>query len=246
MSNNAKNAARAIVAAIGAAAAAISCQSAASDGWDIYGESKIWAHRVNDTADARARSRTFAGIEVDLMYSAAQDRLFVGHDEADTANNLTFKQFTDALANRDSVRYWLDVKNLTQENAAAVCRHIREALPGAERQAFVESWSARGIRAAGEQGLRTMLWVSNPDWDNEPRGRWKERTDANIALARPDALSSYWQMHPLLQESYPDRDLHLWHTPAAHTPQNEAVTRRLCADPRVRIVLVDYPAPIAY
>lgn len=35
-----------------------------------YPESKLWAHRVNDTCEAKIRKNEFVGLELDLYYSS--------------------------------------------------------------------------------------------------------------------------------------------------------------------------------
>ena len=65
----------------------------------IYPQSKVWAHRVNDTTTAKDKSKLFGGMEIDLHYEETENALFVGHDTCETNNKITFQQWLEVIDN---------------------------------------------------------------------------------------------------------------------------------------------------
>ena len=63
---------------------------------------------------------------------------------------------------------------------------------------------------------------------------------------KPNAISGMYNMSPLLCDSYPEYNIHLWHTPKEYVPENVEYTREMCNRENVKIVLVDYPVTIDY
>ena len=210
----------------------------------LYGKSKIWAHQVDDTLAARVKSQNFEGLEVDLTYSKYQDKLFVGHEIVDSNRCLTFQRWVKAIPYPDSCRYWLDIKNLSVENADSVCKIILEALPNARNQVFVENMSEHALLKVKAHGLPVLLWINNPHWDGQTIEQWKEANKKKIELLKPNALSSWYQIFPLLSDTYPDMNIHYWHTPAEFSRKNVRFTKKVCRAKNVRVVLVDYDDPL--
>lgn len=211
-------------------------------------EKKIWAHRVNDTTTAKVKEQLFSGLEMDIVYSSYQNKLFVCHNEEDTVNNLTLNQWFSALKEPKKNGYWLDIKNLNYYTADAIVMLVREVLEKYDivDQAFLESSSEKAIKKVKELGLHTSLWVDNFHWSNIDTVDWVNKVTKQIQVSHPDALSCEYRMFEALTEHFPDQFIFLWHTPAALNEENANLTRRLCKHPSVKIVLVDYDHPITY
>jgi len=224
------------------------CVSCADDTGFQYPESKIWAHRVNNPDDANIKIKNFKGIEIDLIYNKATGQLVVSHDQNDINKQITFRQYLQRIKKPNELYYWLDVKNLI-DNTEAICdtiNHLAEVFQFKDRF-FVESWYAVALSRAKEKGITTSLWIDNLyDMKDMDTLKWLDNARHKISIATPDALSAEYRMWRLLVDYFPDNNIHLWHTPADYSEDNAKLTREMCHDSHVKVVLVDYDKPISY
>ncbi len=213
-----------------------------------YPESKQWAHRANDTTVAKEKSKHFNGLEVDVYYSEYQNKIFVGHNIEDTANNLQLDKWFDAIDNPAKKYFWIDFKNLSSKNAdkaADIICSIMES-KGMKDNLFVESGDSKALKKIKKYGLRVILWTENLQWNNVDTATWITDTERIIEELAPDAISNEDAMGELLIDHFPEQNIHLWQTP---TEQKEKSNQRiidLCNNNSVKVVLVDHDEPIAY
>lgn len=213
-----------------------------------YPESKQWAHRANDTTVAKEKSKHFNGLEVDVYYSEYQNKIFVGHNIEDTANNLQLDKWFDAIDNPAKKYFWIDFKNLSSKNAdkaADIICSIMES-KGMDDNLFVESGDSKALKKIKKYGLRVILWTENLQWNNVDTTTWITDTERIIEELAPDAISNEDAMGELLIDHFPEQNIHLWQTP---TEQKEKSNQRiidLCNNNSVKVVLVDHDEPIAY
>lgn len=226
---------------------AICSFSSCEKGSGFYTKSKIWAHRVNTPEEANKKIALFDGIEVDLVYDSITNHLYVSHDE-DFNNCMTFKEYLQRL-NNTKTHYWLDIKNLSYNNAVAIHAEL-SALSRKykfKNKYFVESYNSWAIKRAKETGLVTSLWVNNIAIDDEPdTATWHTNVLELIETAHPDAISADYRMWKIIKQYFPDVNIYLWQTPAGYSVENAVITRELCRDKQVKVVLVDYDEPIEY
>lgn len=214
----------------------------------VYPQSKIWFHGANDTALAQQKSLLFDGLELDVNFSEFQNELFIGHELYDTINRITLRQWFEALDSPQRNHYWVDLKNLTPASAPDIAIMIRSIADdfGITGQLMVEHTDENALNILKSNGLHVILWVENTYWTHTPDKEWKRSTQRQIDLLHPDALSCEYRMYPLLNQSFPNQNIHFWDTPKQLTDENAAFTQTLCREPNVRVVLVDYPEPIEY
>lgn len=221
-----------------------------SGGGDVFSfkGSKIWAHRINNPDDANTKMKAFTGIEIDLAYDSISGNLYVSHDIDASRMQMTFRQYMRQIERPSKSYYWLDVKNLF-DNPEKICDTIiciaRDF--GIENKFFVESWSAKALKSAKEKGVTTSLWVENItgkiDCDTL---RWLEKYKKIVEEVQVDALSADYRMRHLLNEYFPEIIINLWQTPAEFNDENVEITREICRDPHVKVLLVDYDKPVSY
>lgn len=210
--------------------------------------SKIWAHRVNDTTIAQQKESKFQGFEIDLYYSEPDNQLYVCHNIEDTILHLTIDQWFSALQAPNKHKYWLDTKNLTYNNADNIASIILNAKDkyNISNNIYIESWDKHGLLRIKQYPIKTLLWVESLNWKDIDTTIWTESTRKAIDLVKPNAISCEYGMYPLLCDSFPDIDIHFWHTPADATEKNFKLTREICKKRNVKVVLVDYDEPIDY
>ena len=208
-----------------------------------YPQSKFWAHGVSTVALGRERSPLFDGLEVDINYSEYQDLVFMGHELYDTIHGLTLDMWLDSLPQPVANCIWLDTKNITPDNASRIAHRILAAVGrhGIQHKVMVENWDMEALRIVKDSGLHVILWVDNPYWSGRSREDWKEWTDTQIEFLHPDALSGDFHIFPLLPDTYPEQNIHIWDTPRTYDDTNVAHSLHIAAHPAVKVVLVDYP-----
>ena len=211
-----------------------------------YPDSKIWAHGATGVWLGRQAEEKFDGMEIDLNYSAYQDAIFLGHELCDTLKGLTLGAWFDSLRHPETNYYWLDMKNLTTENAERISHHICQEVRkwGIRDQLMVESMNHQALKTLKDSGLHVILWVDNIYWSGRSEEEWEELTRQQISELHPDALSGDYHTFPLLPNTFPNHNIHIWDTPRQYNDTNVAHTRTIAAHSAVKVVLVDYPEPI--
>ena len=212
-----------------------------------YPDSKIWAHGASGVWSGREAESRFEGMEVDLNYSEYQDLIFMGHELSDTIKGLAFDAWLDSLRHPDSNYYWLDMKNLSQENASRISHRICLAARRHRimQRVMVESQDPIALQTVRDSGLRVIFWVENNWWTGRSDKDWAATLRQQINTLHPDALSGDYHMFPLLPDSFPNENIHIWDTPREYNDTNVAHSRLIAQHPSVRVVLVDYPEPFA-
>ena len=211
-----------------------------------YPDSKFWAHGVNTMEMIEERAPYFDGMEIDIVYSEWQEELYVGHELWDTVQALTLDMWLDALPEPDAHHLWLDLKNLTTDNAAEVASKIIDAMKrhGIEGKVMVESQEGDALRIVRGHGLPIMLWINSPYWTGQSEKKWIKKAKSKIRQLHPDAISSDHHAFPLFPETFPDEKFHIWDTPREYNDTNVEHSRKIADNHAVRIVLVDYPMPV--
>lgn len=229
----------------------ISCERQTNENNGItpkYPNSKIWAHKANDTTIAKCKRIFFDGLEVDAMYSEASDILYVGHDECDTINKLTLDQWFSSLQNPHNTYYWVDMKNLNESNADKILIAFNAIAQkyGIKDVMYIESPYYKALKTLKNDSFNVILWVDNLYSKEMDTTTWFNLTKSRIEYLSPDAISCDAGMFSMLTGYFPEQNIHLWQTPADYSEANAEITRKLCRNKSVKVVLVDYNKPISY
>lgn len=213
-----------------------------------YPASKVWYHCADEVWIVQEKEPFFDGIEVDVNYNDTLDELYIGHELITPAHSTTLAAWFAAMQNPSSKCFWIDLKNLTVDNAMQIADIlIAEAdRYGIRHRMIVESSKLYALKRLKRRGLHVSLWVDNIYYTGESEEEWRKATQQQIEELHPDALSCEYRMFPLLPQSFPDQNIHFWDTPREYNDTNVAHTRMLLRDPAVKVVLVDYPKPIDY
>ena len=210
---------------------------------------KFWAHKANDIEVAKQKRQLFKGLEVDSVYSAYQNELFVGHEFRDTLKGLTFSQWMAALGRPRSTRFWLDVKNLDTTNAEQISQLIRKVTDKyhIRRHVLVENQSHQALKIVKEHKLPVLLWVDNLYWIfPHDTVAWLKTTQEHVNELCPNGLSCEYRLYPLLNSSFPENDIYYWHTPCDKTPENVEFDKMLAKEQNIKVILVDYDEPVEF
>ena len=165
--------------------------------------STLWAHRVNTLGKMRDVANIFAGVEIDVVYDEQERVLFVNHPP-DPPSGLKLDSLL-RYANRldRKLGLWLDVKNLNEENAAALLHALRrlDATHAIRDRAIVETDhvgpAAERIREAGfltSYYLPTAL-VTRQAAATETTCNGATGVQHSVAAHRFAAVSYDWRGH---------------------------------------------------
>lgn len=230
-----------------------SCQNKADNGNFSYPKSKVWKHGVYSKYDAAKYENVFDGLEVDIVYSSEKNDLFIGRTDEDASKNNTFDEWLAMLKHPEKLKYWIDFKNLSNENCVKAIANLNRLVDkyGIKNNVMVESQDIEALKYAKKSGFHVILWVDNLYYWREPHTHNDSvsicRTISNkINELHPDAISSEFTAYPMICDSFPEENIHLWDTPKDFTKENIEHTKMLCREKNVKVVLVDYPQPIDY
>ena len=214
-----------------------------------YPKSKLWKHGVYSKYQAKELEGVFKGLEVDVIYSPEKNDIYVGRVVADTAKNQTLDDWFSVLRRPRRMSYWIDFKNLNAANAeqAYLVLDNLVAKYRIRNKFFIESQNVLALKMANERNYHTMLWVEKLHYRGKKNYRdtlfVMNKIREQINELHPDAISCEYTMFPLLCDTFPEQNIHFWHTPKEYTPENVEYTKKLCENPSVKVVLVDYPTP---
>jgi len=216
----------------------------------VFSSSKIWAHQVNTLEEVAKKNLLFEGMELDLIYSKYIHNLYVAHDNMDTLRGILLEDWIKQIPNPEKNWYWFDMKNLSKKNADEIVCLLIEILNkyGIFHKTICESKDVKALKVLKRNKLAISYWVNSDVAFRKITGDalWKKRIERKIAKLKPNALSSFDWMHPLLTTSFPDQNILYWLTHENEFSGNEEFTKTLCRVPNVKVVLVNYDEPIEY
>ena len=215
-----------------------------------FSSNKIWAHRVNTFEEVEKKHSLFDGMEIDLIYSSFINNLYVAHNESDTLRNILLEDWLKHIPNPEKNGYWLDMKNLNKKNAEAIATLLVDILGryGIQNKTICESKNLKALAVLKNNNIAISYWINSDVTFRKFTGNtlWRKRIERKIAHLKPNALSSFSWMHPLLDASFPNENILYWHFSDEKTDNNDEIIRKLCSSLNVKVVLIDYDEPICY
>ena len=208
-----------------------------------YPTKKVWAHKCNDTVKAHYWKERYPGLEVDVIYSSYQNELFVGHDLYDTILGLKLSTWFGAIDHPEEICYWLDVKNLDTNNAATISEQIIQLgkRHNTLSHLFIENQDAKALRIVHQKGLHVLYWAQELHGKSKKtKMQWMERIARDVRLCHPIGISCSHEFYPILNEAFPNINIHYWNTPVTDFEANKKKTERMSQVENIKVILVDY------
>lgn len=115
----------------------------------------LWAHRVDTLGKMMEAAQLFDGVEIDVVFDAVAGALMVNHPPQPPSGLTLDEQLAYANRLQPKLRFWLDLKNLGEGNAARVVEELKrlDARHAIRARALVETGhtgpAAALLRAAG-------------------------------------------------------------------------------------------------
>lgn len=211
---------------------------------EFYGHyDKVWAHRVDDLDKLNSAQNNFSGVEVDLIYISAQNRLKISHDLKDTTS-LDLETYVKELKTAN-LGMWLDIKNLDKDHASAIFKRIEdlsERYPNFNpKNLLVESTEIDALKVFSENHYQTT-WYITEIIKAENKEEELKKIKASLA-SKNTGLSSNYKNYLYLAEAFPETPKHFWMLNSSYDVnifKNYGLIRGLIKDRSVHTVLIPY------
>ncbi len=211
--------------------------------------SKVWLHRANDIAKARYFQNDYAGLEVDVHFVDSLNTFIIKHD-FDEVSDRRLEDWFASLENRSKLGFWIDFKNLNQNNMMASAKEMARlrkvfSLNG---MIIVESSNARCLKAFEDMDFRTSYYIPFAYPDTDGHEKMQKVTDEirdNIEKYELKTISGYFFQYKFMQDSFPEVRKLIWYH-HYDTRVRDSFIRLVEADDLTDVILVAVMDTIAY
>lgn len=199
---------------------------------------KLWAHRVNTIEGANTAFNEYHGVELDLIYQAAEQVFHVDHGKGIS----TLEEYLAGLSQITEHYYWLDFKNLSSGNCDAALARMEQLLgqQGIKKHCIVESSNTTQLAKFHNAGFFTSYWIPHFSYTTTPDTlELVQLIKERLEFCPFSALSAAYQMYPFMNEFFPEQNIHLW-TNGLTGETGKEVIRELHSHSNIKVILVDY------
>lgn len=208
---------------------------------DTYNKNpKIWAHRVNSLTKLDAVSECFYGVELDIVIN--KNCLDIFHPP-EPSQNLCFNDYlSHANKNKYKLNYWLDVKNLTEQNINLLIDKLNELSSKykiAKNDMWVESPSWQLLPQFKKYGYNTSYYLPGiTDFLENDRRRVINNIKNRVDSLSIKTISTSIKNYPYIKNNFPNQSKLLWAT-GKNIPNNITILlNQALNDSTVNIVLI--------
>lgn len=205
---------------------------------------RIWAHRVNTTQKLNWSKPFFKGVELDLVFTG-QGILDVTHPPK-PGIGLSLKEYLNKINETDDLQFWLDIKNLNADNAAAIYARLEDLLKDSKvsrKDFLIETRYPKGLIPFYEAGYRCSYYLPQRLF-NAPQSK----QDSVIQIARDlianknaMGLSTHFSDYDWLAEYFPQTPKYLWFTGHSRFGDYSKI-KQIFRDTTVKVGLIRYNA----
>lgn len=186
-------------------------------------QQKVWLHRANEIKKAQYFQNKYAGLEIDITYIDSINTFMVQHSGGmHEPNQVTLKQWFSGLDNADNLGFWLDFKNLNDNNQAAALKELKRICSKRENKKFkikrknviIESWSAKNLSAFQKARFKTSYYIPSfkpNEISAKDMQKYTNEIRDNINSYNINTISGYYYQYQFMHDSFPDRNLLIWY-----------------------------------
>lgn len=205
---------------------------------------KIWAHRVDSEPKLKAATLFFKGVEVDLVYNKEQNYLDVGHPPVKSIH-LSFDEYLSKLNNKKPY-IWLDIKNLTDNNATKIyllIERLRKRHQYSKNKFLIETKHPQALDIFIKNNYKCLYYLPY-------ELHKKNKTELNktilhihkILKSKPKlGISATYKDYPILHKNFSDKNKYIWIT-ERFKQRKFRLTRKILKDTTVKVVLISFHA----
>lgn len=206
----------------------------------------LWRHKVNSIEELQKYSKTFKGIELDIVYYPETNTFEVEHDP-NPKKSIKLHDYLGAIDNTDELYYWFDMKNLKWKYIDDLMNRLDAILTEyhIKDRVILESWSLNSLKKLNKNGFYTSYWIPDFPYDGNITEEQQKKLDkilSNLADCKHNAISAPYKMLPFIKDHLSDCSVHLW-TNGLKTEADKTLIKEIASTPCVKVVLVDYEEP---
>jgi hypothetical protein len=214
-------------------------------------ELQVWLHHVDDTLKSKQFQNSYSGFELDVHFDTLVHTFIVKHDFSETST-LTLSAWLSALNDPRSLGFWLDFKNLAEENkmaALAELIRLRNLFNLNQHIIIVESNSSSSLPPFDTLNFRISYYIPpfNPASLNaEEELSYRDFIDDAVSTDGIRTISGYSIQHSFMQKWFPGMNKLLWYLDTSDPVMKESVITEIRKDPTVEVLLVTEDYPLSY
>lgn len=212
-------------------------------------ESVLWRHQVNSIEKLKHYSKVFKGIEFDAVYYMERNEFEVEHDP-DPNSKVLLTDYLNSIAPIDSIYFWMDLKNLTIENADSMKNCLLSVFNqfGIKERVICESHHDVPLKTLHEGGIKTSYWIPHFPYSSD-QGKLEPYQQDHLNKVNEilkdcphNAISASYEMFPFINDYLSDCTTHLW-TNGLITEDDKTKIREFASHTYVKVILIDYEKP---
>ena len=200
-------------------------------------EDKLWAHRVLDTNNIDDFSREFRGFELDVYFNVELDCFDVKHhgDRSD----LKLSEYFKAIEDFDSIKLWIDFKNLNLENTDVSIRLLSSlcAQYDIKSHVIIESKQIHLLSKFKEAGFYISYWLPSFHYLKSIVNIFKIKN--NLIEFKPDVISMPYSSISFYSKKFPNYPIHCW-TNGMTDKKDKLRIEDLGKIKNVKVILTDF------
>lgn len=184
----------------------------------FFFKDKVWAHKVNTTERLKEAQQRFAGVELDAVFIPNNGNSFfdVNHPP-DTSIGLSLTDYFKSEQEANSNKYWIDHKNLLEENAEESSRKldsITKHLNLNKEDIIVESIRPGRLQRFKEKGFLTSYYMPLDLYlmDSIELKESLDQVKENVILFGNTYISANYKDYPILKKHFPEHKKIIWFT----------------------------------
>jgi hypothetical protein len=210
--------------------------------YSLKGLERLWPHRVNSLQRLAYLLKEFRGFECDIIFDPATGSLDIAHDP-DERIRLRFDDYL-ALAGTENKLFWMDVKNLTPQNAAVFCQRLQvlDQRYALRDRVIVESVDTAAVALLDASGWLSSLYLPY-ELPPDSMGRAKLVAGLRDFLSLHHCcLSEDIRMQPWMQHSFPGIAKLAWDLAFRHSLDRSDLLR-LANNQSLLLCLINVKSP---
>jgi hypothetical protein len=209
-------------------------------------QNTLWRHKVNSIEDLQKYSKTFKGLEFDVVYYPERDEFEVEHDP-DPNSNIKLIDYFGSIPHPEKNFFWIDIKNLREEHIEAQLNRLELILKkyNIKENVICESWQINELKKLNDAGFYTSYWIPNFPYNGNINEEQQQKLDEIIEIlsnCKHNAISAPYNMLTFINDYLPDCTVHLWTNGLIGESKKQQI-KEIANHKIVKIVLIDYEVP---
>lgn len=204
---------------------------------------KIWVHRVNSIEKLEKVNNHYIGVELDVVFKIDSLVFDIYHPPQESKQVYLKDYFPKSKTN---LQYWLDYKNLTQENAIISSKYLEKLVKEntiSPNDIIVESPEIEHLVHFKNKGFRTSYYLPSnlKTLNKENLLHQLQNIQNSVKKYPPTMVSSNSKDYTIMKDFFPDQKKNLWilaNLSDLSTFKNRISLYRRLLDPSVEIILI--------